>query len=644
MGGGSGSKSRHKGSSATKQPYVASKTPEDRSILDDIEGTGRKKKTLPPTVNRTANDDDADCDDFIRDPYWSPTPYSAFKLLISARFAAGLWTTISDCDETYNYWEPAHYLLYGKGFQTWEYSPVYALRSYTYILFHAVPAKIYDYVLRPTPLLIFFFVRCFLAFICACAEAYLYRSVRKKFGGNVARITLVTALFSAGMFISSCAFLPSAFSMYMTAFAFGAWLDGLDELAIFSVALSGLLSWPFAALTGVIIAVDILLIRRKLLLFIKWSVVSLLVILIPVIVLDSNMYGKPVIAPWNIVKYNILSNKGPELYGTEPWSFYFTNGTLNFNLVFASALISPFLMLANYKMESNLMKKMGIVGTIYVWLLVFVLQPHKEERFIFPVFALIPVAGALGIDAMQKIADLVCSKIFLWWIQRVKDIKKVKVFDYRKIVSSIGVAAILTSSVIGSSRILALYYGYRAPFDVYFAFNRDASTQRALATGKNYTVCYGKEWYRFPSSFFLPSLAWDVRFIESDFKGQLPDLYSPFDPAGTKRIPEHMNDWNREEPTRYVNISDCDYLVDLIDPDRFSAKEPNYAANTADWRILAEQDFLNSAKSHQFFRAFYVPWFSSQYTTYDSYVFMKRVRKKNARQKKRGKEFTEDDI
>lgn len=74
--------------------------------MDDIEGTGRKKKTLPPTVNRTANDDDADCDDFIRDPYWSPTPYSAFKLLISARFAAGLWTTISDCDETYNYWEP----------------------------------------------------------------------------------------------------------------------------------------------------------------------------------------------------------------------------------------------------------------------------------------------------------------------------------------------------------------------------------------------------------------------------------------------------------------------------------------------------------------------------------------------------------
>jgi hypothetical protein len=78
---------------------------------------------------------------------------------------------------------------------------------------------------------------------------------------------------------------------------------------------------------------------------------------------------------------------------------------------------------------------------------------------LFPIFTLIPVAGALGIDALQKIVDLVCSKIFLRWIQGVKDMSKIKVWDYRRIVSSIGIAAILTSSVIGSSRILALYYG-----------------------------------------------------------------------------------------------------------------------------------------------------------------------------------------
>lgn len=37
-----------------------------------------------------------------------------------------------------NYWEPAHYLMYGYGLQTWEYSPQYALRSY-YYLWHYIP-------------------------------------------------------------------------------------------------------------------------------------------------------------------------------------------------------------------------------------------------------------------------------------------------------------------------------------------------------------------------------------------------------------------------------------------------------------------------------------------------------------------------
>ena len=32
-----------------------------------------------------------------------------------------------------------HYLLYGSGFQTWEYSPTYAIRSYGYLLLHLFP-------------------------------------------------------------------------------------------------------------------------------------------------------------------------------------------------------------------------------------------------------------------------------------------------------------------------------------------------------------------------------------------------------------------------------------------------------------------------------------------------------------------------
>jgi alpha-1,2-mannosyltransferase len=41
---------------------------------------------------------------------------------ISNMFSASL-NQIADADEVFNYWEPAHYLTYGNGLQTWEYSP-----------------------------------------------------------------------------------------------------------------------------------------------------------------------------------------------------------------------------------------------------------------------------------------------------------------------------------------------------------------------------------------------------------------------------------------------------------------------------------------------------------------------------------------
>lgn len=46
------------------------------------------------------------------------TPLLALGLL---RYMSATSNIIHDCDEVFNYWEPLHYLLYGSGFQTWEY-------------------------------------------------------------------------------------------------------------------------------------------------------------------------------------------------------------------------------------------------------------------------------------------------------------------------------------------------------------------------------------------------------------------------------------------------------------------------------------------------------------------------------------------
>jgi hypothetical protein len=45
-------------------------------------------------------------------------------------------------ETVFNFWEPLHYLDRGYGFQTWETSPLYAIRSYAYVLLHWLPVRI----------------------------------------------------------------------------------------------------------------------------------------------------------------------------------------------------------------------------------------------------------------------------------------------------------------------------------------------------------------------------------------------------------------------------------------------------------------------------------------------------------------------
>lgn len=92
-----------------KSKYTSSRSPEElKEILDDISYDNVKPigKSKQSKIQSADNSSRRLAEKESIDDAWSPTPYAAFKLLVSSRFAAALWTTISDCDETYNYWEP----------------------------------------------------------------------------------------------------------------------------------------------------------------------------------------------------------------------------------------------------------------------------------------------------------------------------------------------------------------------------------------------------------------------------------------------------------------------------------------------------------------------------------------------------------
>ncbi|XP_028401447.1 alpha-1,2-mannosyltransferase ALG9-like [Dendronephthya gigantea] len=548
--------------------------------------------------------------------YWAPKPSTAFMTLLSARYCSALWSNISDCDETYNYWEPTYHLIYGSGFQTWEYSPKYAIRSYAYLLPHTLPGFWQKYFHeKQDKVVAFYLIRVMLALICASGEVFFYRGVKKQFGNRVARILLFCLIFGSGMHISAAAFLPSSFAMVMIMFAYGGWYIGDYSIAIFFTATASLVGWPFSVLLGAPIAFDLVIGRRRPVYFIQWSLISLVSLMCPLVYFDSYYYGKTVFTPFNIIYYNIFGKGGPDLYGTEPWTFYFVNGFLNFNVVFLLALISlPLYMLHQFHSGRSKGKSvympprstLSMVG-LYLWILVFFTRPHKEERFLFPIYPIICLAGAVALSSVQTFFDLFC---------RVTKIRHLNGSNL-VVIGSLSIFALLSVS-----RSMALFVGYHAPLDVYHQLNylNEETHGQEFNKKSKINLCVGKEWYRFPSSFFLPE-RWELKFIRSEFRGQLPKPYSLY-PNATKIIPNKMNDMNREEKSRYVPIESCYYLMDLHTT-HVTTLEPSYAEQNENWQVLISKPFLDSNRSPAFYRAFYIPFLSNKRNVFANYVLLK---------------------
>lgn len=143
--------------------------------------------------------------------------------------------------------------------------------------------------------------------------------------------------------------------------------------------------------------------------------------------------------------------------------------------------------------------------------------------------------------------------------------------------------------------------------------------------GDHVAVCVGKEWYRYPSSFYLRP--WSrLYFLQSGFTGQLPSKYIEHgDVYGTMAHTPHMNDNNEEEISRYIDYKECHYIVDLdLGPGSETDRDPRYTSieHSSQFEIILRVPFLNSATSPQLTRAFYIPS-QDHRNQYSSYVLLK---------------------
>eukprot|EP01119_Soliformovum_irregulare_P000869 TRINITY_DN10637_c0_g1_i1.p1 TRINITY_DN10637_c0_g1~~TRINITY_DN10637_c0_g1_i1.p1 ORF type:complete len:558 (+),score=122.15 TRINITY_DN10637_c0_g1_i1:196-1869(+) len=545
---------------------------------------------------------------------WAPSlrPVLLTLLTVQILSASFNYNTVSDCDEVFNYWEPTHYLTYKYGFQTWEYSPEFGLRSYAYILLHASIAKLVA-IFSSDKTFVFYCVRLFMGFVTSSTQTFFYSTVVERFGPFIGVSTFIILLFSPGFFIAGTAMLPSTFSMWALTVAFGAWFIQLDALAVFSVALSTIMGWPFSVVMTFPLVLDILK-RRGLIRVFFWGVLSLIFFLGPMMVIDYEYYKKVIIAPLNIIIYNVFSSHGgPELYGVEPWYFYILNGILNFNIMFILAFASvPLLTLRHFLGKSVPKLAYLFLSPMYVWFFLMIRMPHKEERFLFCIYPIIAFAAGFSLVLVKEIMTAILRAI-------TPRSTKIQSINY---VTTAGTAGILIVFVLLSlSRTISMVVNYGGPLHVYsHLYHTELRGGSAFGSDEKIRICVGKEWYRFPSNFFLPAENFELSFLESSFKGQLPKLFSK-GPDATSIIPTGFNDLNQQEMDRYVYLSQCHYLVDYEFPDQ---SEDRYST-FHNWKVIYKSPFLDANSSDRLSRAFWIPFYSNRHNTYRDYLLMRNV-------------------
>ncbi|KAL9103850.1 MAG: hypothetical protein Q9163_001128 [Psora crenata] len=513
-------------------------------------------------------------------------------ILCAVNCSAALFAPIQDCDEVFNYWEPTHYLNHGYGLQTWEYSPAYAIRSWLYIVLHALLGKS-SWILSVKKSNEFIYIRILLGIFCALCQLKLFKAVAVNVGLRVAFIMILVMTSSTGMFYASVAYLPSGFCMCTTMIGMAAFIDVRDRLktkqGVVWFGVGAIVGWPFsAALILPLFMDELVCIKRTA--DVKgafWRVLSGITLLLPIIGIDITVnavfFHRLAFSPWRIISYNIFSgsSRGPDIFGTEPWHFYLRNLLLNFNAWFLLALCAgPILALQlMFRCPSTtkltLLRTLVFTAPFYLWFAIFTAQPHKEERFMYPAYPFLSLCAAITLHNMlYSLGHLGRTSLF----GRTSSILR----------AVLAAGGILLVVAVGLLRTYGTIKAYGGPLLIYTPLH---SGQYKNAEG---SVCLGKEWYRFPSSFFLPDKM-RARFIKSEFDGLLPGQFSEendgFGLPKSWTTPEGMNDRNIEDPGKHVDISTCSFLVDSHFPGAEPAPSPS-ASTSANTPTSFSQDSL----------------------------------------------------
>lgn len=275
-------------------------------------------------------------------------------LFVFLRMISVFYAPIPDCDETFNFWEPTHYLSHGFGERTWEYDPIYALRSFLFLL----PLSFFSSILvMMTPrITIFYVLRSIIAMLILACDYLLCLSEEE----SSEYLLALLAVLPGPSLQASPSYLPTTLAMAiqsLSLYLIYRRKRKYDFIACFVIGFGLVASgWPFAGAAfiphGLLSCYSNGLISTGLV-----TLAGVLLALALSYLIDGYYFGRDIVIPSaNIVIYNVLSSdRGPDLYVEESLSHRFISF---FN-------ICIFLFTVDNSNSTNLLSKRSLKDTVW---------------------------------------------------------------------------------------------------------------------------------------------------------------------------------------------------------------------------------------------------------------------------------------
>lgn len=346
-------------------------------------------------------------------------------------FSVLTWTYAAP-DEFWQGPEIAHSFVFGSGFQTWEWMPNYALRSYLHpvliALFAYGPVAVLENVLSHIyahslwvslhiilPAL-WLTPRLLAAVSASICDVATYSLALKLFGEDTAILALLVQLSSTLMIFSSGRSFSNGLEATFTTCALLFWRKMIDRLVMGSAESEKAALIPFssavyfASIAGALAGISFAIRPTSLIIwFFLWLLAlpqiglgrlfqisftaitpaALSVILLSLL-LDRYLYGFFTFPAFNFLLFNTVSGLDA-LYGEYPRLWYLYNGLPTaFGLFLPVALFSIVCAFRYVKVSTLREFDFAIAGAGVVLVLSFG-SSHKEHRFLFPVLPIINI-------------------------------------------------------------------------------------------------------------------------------------------------------------------------------------------------------------------------------------------------------------